>query len=585
MPITYFYALADGKIKENRDNLPADSVGAINRQDGLVLRVAYDSDANRVHIQDGFFRRLLGDGDRLAWHYLNEMLLFLRKNSGAKFPERAYGDPPNTSQVRMFSQYRKAWKRVRKYLDGEFGMSPPDVKVCEYVPKPGFEGETVSFSATGTACGGQQLQGASISVNRFAGASNGDADFREVNRLVGDAYLDRMDEIMAQFPQLGFRDRLARHKDAGGGEIMFATVDGQGNAAIHRTRGSEHPDVRDEEAIRRLNAMRDYDGPIVVFQVVAPRQVVLLNFSSLEMSRDQKLKAMLGEILSAAARMTGVNQEGLVVTFEPSLSLPFVTRIGRYEALRDFIRSCVKDEPEDIAVLEVPLPVYGTAAAIPDSEAENRLCPDCQRYRAIRGIEVQYPFVVVDARGAPLGMRLAAMARAYCGLAGKEMPEFHADDVRSLERRSRIASSMAYMFAMGLGKKDAVDFFASRGAHRDRAAMWEVADEAWSDPRKASSDRKEAEAGSSGRQVKTAEFGPGIGINDWWYLGLQETMLRSKHTWGKPGTEAYNLKDDKKKAKGKAKAPVVYDELLDPLRDKQMSAQKTTEQLLRESRV
>ena len=64
MPITYFYALPDGQIKENRDNLPADSVGAVSRQDGLVLRVAYDSDANRVHLQDGFFRRLLGDGDQ-----------------------------------------------------------------------------------------------------------------------------------------------------------------------------------------------------------------------------------------------------------------------------------------------------------------------------------------------------------------------------------------------------------------------------------------------------------------------------------------------------------------------------------------
>ena len=583
MPITYFYALPDGQIKENRDNLPADSVGAVSRQDGLVLRVAYDSDANRVHLQDGFFRRLLADGDRLAWHCLNEMLLFLRKSSGAKFPERAYGDPPNTSQARMFGQYRKAWKRVRKYLDGEFGMSPPDIRVCEYVPKPGFEGETVSFSSTGTDCEGQRLQGASISVNRFAGASNGDADLREVNRLVGDAYLDRLDEIMAQFPKLGFRDRLARHKDAGGGEIMFATVDQQGNAAIHRTRGSEHPDVRDEDAIRRLSAMRDYQGPIVVFQVVPPRQVVLLNFSSLEMSRDPNLKAMLGEILSAASRMTGVSKEGLAVTFEPSLSLPFVTRIGRYEALRDFIRSCIKDEPEDIPVLEVPLQVVGVAAAIPDSEAEDRLWPGSQRYRAVRGIEMRYPFIAVDARGSTLGMRLAAMARAYCAIAGKEMPEFHADDVRSLERRARIADSMAYMFSMGLGKKDAVDFFAKRGEHRDRAAMWEVADEAWADPGK-SIVRKTTDAGSkSDRQVKTAEFGPGIGINDFWYLGLQETMLQSKHTWGKPGTEAYNLKDDKKKAK--SKAPVVYDELLEPMRDKQMSAQKTTEQLLRESRV
>ena len=566
MPITYFYALPDGTIKENRDNLPVDSVAAISRQDGLVLRVAYDSDANRVHIQDGSFRRLLAEGDRVAWHYLNQTLLFLRKNSGAKFPETAYGDPPGSFQKRMFSQYRKAWKRVKKYLEGEFGMAPADIEVFEYVPKPGFEGETSTFRPDANA----------IYVNRFAGGTNGDADFREVNRLVGDTYLDRLDEIMSRFPQLRFNERVARHKDTGGGEIMFATAGEQG-AAIHRTRGSEHPEVRDEAAIRQLKAMKDYDGPIVIFQVVPPKQVAILNFSSLEMSKDEKLKAILQEILSAAARFANASKEELVVTFEPSLSMPFITSVRRYEALADFIRTCVKDRPEDVTVLELPLPVAGMAAAIPDSDTEVRLCPDCQRYRAVRGMEVKYPFIAVDTRSSNVGLRLAAMAKAYCGLVGKEMPEFGAEDARDPENRSKIAESMAYMFAVGIGKKDAVDFFAQRGDYKDRASMWEIADEAWAGPPQKSA--------AAGRRVKTAEFALGIGINDWWYLGLQETMLRSKHTWDRPTPDAYNLKDEKKRQPKVKVEEMVYDELLEPLRDKQMSAQKTMEQLLRESRI
>jgi hypothetical protein len=81
-------------------------------------------------------------------------------------------------------------------------------------------------------------------------------------------------------------------------------------------------------------------------------------------------------------------------------------------------------------------------------------------------------------------------------------------------------------------------------------------------------------------------MGLGIGINDWWYIGSQEALNQSAHQNDQPSTKPFNLKERKsRKPKPEDGKPKSYEEMLGSKHDAEMPAQKTTEQLLEESRI
>ena len=96
--------------------------------------------------------------------------------------------------------------------------------------------------------------------------------------------------------------------------------------------------------------------------------------------------------------------------------------------------------------------------------------------------------------------------------------------------------------------------------------------------------KERRQTADQGKTTRTASVG--IGINDWWHYTLQEDLNATQHTQGvvnEPSkAKPYNLRNKRMEF---PTGPKTTEGLLASKHDKEFGAQKTMEQLLRESRV
>lgn len=567
--ILYFYS--NGTIQENPENLPQSVLAKLSGDEhSPVFRFAFIQAQNKVHVQDQSFRALLGEGDQGAWKLANEALAFLESKFQARFLERAYGDVPGSSNRRMFSQYRKAWAMVARYLHAEFGISPMDVHVCEYCPLPGHEAERVTLSPKGGPCAGGTVNGPLLYVNRYMGRDNGSADFSMVNREVADFYLQNVVAIMA-LAGGNFEPKAKRNLDALGYELMFAIKDKQGRTRVARARQRDRNRLYDEAALRDSEGLKGYSGPLLLFHYEArDGRIVVVNGMPAESGND--VMGMLRDVVKKVSQATHEPEESLSVTFESGMSSPFASKLSRYPVLWEVLAPA-----KDVQVVEMPVPIEGgIAATIKSPDEEEAIAPSSQRLRAVNGLAVDYPFILVDGRSTRLGMKLRAMLGAYAGLSGMAVKEPSLEDMRDMGVRASLAKRVSFMLSMGLDRRDVVDFFAEPMDFPRRAEMWAIASEV------AESRAKDAHGARVSRRaaMKLASMGPGLGINDWWYIGLQESLNEAQHEGDKPKTEPFNLKK-----RLRSKEPMPFEAMLRGKHDDQGSSQKPLNQLLDESRT
>ena len=403
-------------------------------------------------------------------------------------------------------------------------------------------------------------------LNRLAsrewkrGAVSEDVDYGALNDALAAAYLASLPEICEAFPSdeaayvKGGIEAMARPRDRG-----YLACRLGGELRVFRT------DDDEDEARGKLGIKPG--APVVTFGL-DPRAMRITFRNTMPSFLVKSDKDMLDGLLSKVAGSLGTRPSSLVVSFDPGLSRPFVARTGSYRALADLADREVPDMP----VVEAPCEVGGEAALVRSAEEEDGRAARLRRLRIISGMDVPYPFLAVDNRVESRGRRLRAMLREL-GMAPKDVPPGDGREflvaIGDPDARRKVKRAMACLAAAGLDRKQVLDFFAGPSELLRRAEFRKVMDE---DPKLVLASK-----------AREADLGPGLGINDWWKIGLQEGLDRSQHTDGKPPAglkhkkDPYNLR--------RAKEPETYEALLKGKRSEEPTGQKLMEQQLRESQI
>lgn len=573
--IKYFYADPAGTVHENPQVWPL-AVLANRYPKGIVLRFAYDRELDKIYIQDQNIRRLMGSGDRDVWHYVNEAAKFVKREFGAGFLDREFGDPPGTAAKRNLSQYAKAWQYLNDYLSDEIGVPPVNMTVCEFVPD-GNRRDPVSLEIAGSACGEGTIDEPSIHINRYMhkeGLSESeDVDWDLLNETLARFYLRNVREIHDIAAGEDHSGLLDRYEDALGYELMVAYAAG-GDVKIIRASDNG----LSEQEVRR--AVPNAEGVTLFSYIPEQKRLVFHNRMPTDMAGKEGLSDVLASITKLAARSSNARPDDIVVSFDPALNAPFVTKMGRYKIPSELGKDRFGKDLGELAVVEVPIGVPRGAMLVRKSSEEPDRLKD---FRVRFGLAVDYPFLAVDNRTHSLGGKYRAMLDALAKPSGEgkkasrwiERDREFVSEIRSEEQARKVQRQMEFMLRMGMPRTYIVDFYAGRQDPPKRAEYRMILRKAWD------------KAGIGTRRYaasKTAAIGPAYDVNSWWHIGLQEELNRAQHDSAdqRQALEPYNMRKIREH-KGPKKKP--YEALLNPQRDKDLGYMKTTEQLLRESRI
>lgn len=577
--IFFYHTDPTGAVKENPDNLPAGVLAKIAKTPkASMLRVAFDPGANKVYVQDESAKRLMASGDETTWHFFNQTLKFLKAKHGVKFADKQYGEPAGHTTKRQFSNYQIAHKIVATAMANELGMKPIEIQVCE---RSGT-GEPMGFLADGK-CAGTKGKMITFDKDYYKSESEGgDPDYVKANRDLAECYLNNVPEICSDNDE--FKDKWKRYVKDLGTENMIALLDSSGKTRVMKSKDADK--IHDEASIRQADGMKTYDGPILMFSYdPEKKQLVLQNTMIRKVVANKTTAKMLADAQQRMSRIHGVPMDDIVVSFDPSLSQPKVISAEKIGPVWDRIVNDIAPlagiNPKDIKVLEAPIPLNGWeagAALVASEKAEANVSPELRQYRVSHGIILEYPFIVVDTRTKSLGTQYRGVLGAYASYVRAFMNRPFSSkwlDGEFVHVGDRAKTAMLHMLRMGMSGKEVLDFFGPRPEMGQRVKNANILKSAWAEFRKDMPPVKP--------MGKTAAVN--LNVNDWWHIGSQESLNEAEHTNDitspKPSPATFNLK----KSKETSKEPPSYEKLLADKHDKDLGFQKTTEQLLRESRV
>lgn len=522
-----FYFQADGKIFDNEKNLP---VGMLPTFETVPFRFAVDRDSNSLFIQDGSFSKLISSGHKDAWTRLNGVLLALA-DEGVTFPKVIH-DSPKHETKRSLSDFKDLWSSIKDFIT-ELGVHPDGITNIEIKETWDKDGEHAVHH-----------DGEHLNVNTFKFINEaGDIDVGKLCDGISEHVLNNP-SLLADIPE--------RHADKHGYEGMVAVQTG-GKTRVFKPKD---PEALDEFSMRAKGMLGNYSGPVVVFSIHKDKKMVRLhNTMPSALAKTPVAKDLMSGIVGAAARLCGCPERDILMTFDPFLNAPFWGSVRKYGPLWSFLKIAANSGGllEDVKTLEIPLG-FSDRLAIPVMTAE-REPAELRKFRILKGIEAEYPYIATDNRTMRLGTKLRDMAISYMELTGHKLKKPQDQDVASL---------MSDLKEQGMQNGDILDFLSPT---TDLARRFVI--------------RKTLIASKDSKIVKTAGMGLGLEINDWWQYGLQEELDRSQHVNDGMDKGRFNLK----KHKNKGTKNKSLTELLSQSHDKEASAQKTTEQLLRETRI
>lgn len=575
----FFYATPMG-VGSNDENLPRQAIAKIVKAD-KVLRFAYDESKNAFYVQDPSFDKGLAAGITSDWDVLNQALMFLDKNFSARFLDKAIGEPPGVITRRKASSYGKAWSIISRAMREDLGIEPIDVMVSEVTT--GTPTENVSVDESEPDDKGKKL--ANLVIHKYAFSSEalgGDIDYAQINEALAGRYLSSIPEIakseLSEDEFKSFEEKWEKHLNPGPGHLMFAMRQ-DGKTRVLRAKHENKGDAIDEAKIRTSEGLNGYAGPIIVFSFDPDKREIRVHNHPLQnLYSNPETKAMVSDLGRKISKTAKVPEDEIVYTFDPALSAPYATTINKYRIAWDHICNVVSkatgEKPEKVRVAEVPLRVKGGAALVVSASDEDRKAPGSAEYRAEKGMSVAYPFIILDNRAKTAGKSSRALVAGYAEYLREVIgTPYSLNWIEPTEAQAR------HLLRLGMDRGDVVDFMAPRHDLAKRAKCKKMVLTAWSSLHR----RKTA---SSATPQKSAKID--TSINDWWSIGTQEQLNRAEHTENKPGSDKkpsakpFNLKQ---KSEAAGSGTKTYEELLAAKHDKELGYQKTTEQLLKESRV
>jgi hypothetical protein len=557
----FFYATTNG-VGQNDENLPKPVLRKLTGSQN-VLRFAFDENSKKVYIQDNSSNKAIRNGSRVDIDMLDHALSYLDRTFDARFLDKVVGDAPGKVS-RKASSYKKAWAIISRAMREDLGVEPFDVNVVESTPEDAGQ-DGYSDPA--------MVRKASIEVNMASPphreATDGDVDYDKINKTVARYYLDNVEDLARETldkDQLkDFEERWKRHVEGGKEPTLFAVMI-DGAPKILRPKNDEH---FDERKVRAAKGMEGYSGPVVAFSFDRDRREIKVKNHTLgQLYEDQTLKAMVASVKHTLSSTSRIPEAEMVLTFDPTLSSPYVTTLNRYRAVWDYVKNVVSKaagtQAVPVAVAELPIDVKGKAALVTSPGDEDKKAPGSREYRQAHNVSVEYPFIVADNRSKDTGVTGRALIDGYADFI-REVQKVPYSNNWITASDDDVIRQIRHMMRLGMTREEVVDFLAPRKNLAKRAEVRTLATRAWQAMRKS----------AAVPPKKTAKID--TNINDWWHIGSQESLNRAQHT---DGLKPFNLKGRKDKGK-----PKTYEELLHDLHDPDMPAQKTTEQLLKESRT
>jgi hypothetical protein len=385
-----------------------------------------------------------------------------------------------------------------------------------------------------------------------------------------------------------------------------------GPSGTQMFRADEHQKSRiiNEDSVRAAPGLRDYRGPLILFSYMPAReQIIFQNVHPDDMKEYEVYSRMLADIKSRVSKTKKIAEDKLIVTHDDTMNSPFVTTMSKQGVLWDYIKNflapTVGIEAKDIYVIEAPLSREGNIKAmfVRGPEEENDL-PAMKEAKISHGISIPFPFIAVESRISNLGEKYHALLHEYAhyvqklrdvphiaysfegginaGANDQERDRRFVEYINNPLEQDAHMRQMIYMLEMGMSPAEVLDFFAPRKSLLHRAEYGKIIDQAIKIYADNKAERRKKPADIQKPTEKTARLSPGI--NDWWYLGLQEQMNEAQHSNNPlaPTSKPYNLRKTKPVP---SSAPKTTEGLLSLKHDKEMSYMKSAEQLLQESRT
>lgn len=594
--VRHFIAMSDGGVFENNENLPLQTILGMPQFENsdALLRFAFVPEFSAIYVQDGKeWHDRIQSGEEEAWSLFNVAARHVREKFKAQ-PKLHFGEPPGHADNRNLSQYGHAWEKIKEYFNHEFQMDPTDITVVEYVPDHP-SAERVSFKPDGGKAGNLTVAGPALFINKDMGRF-GQPNYQRINDLIADEYLKNFKNIHP--------DEWDNHLDRDY-ELYFAIwSEEDSKTKIFKANKRQRNRLLNEDALRSEPSLKGYRGPLVLFSFV-PRfnQLVIQNSHLKGLNRYQTTRQMIRDIRRKMAKTKNIAEAAIIISHDESVGQPFVTKLSKQGALWDFIRFNLGPEmasqPKDIAIIEAPLSRSGdvNAMLVVDRSDEEKL--DAERdLRFTHKIHVAYPYIAVDSRLKNIGLKYHEILKAY----SKFMPEIgdlpliehnfmtqehddHSNGVfmahmKNPKEQKEASEAIGYMLEMGMGPKAILDFFAPRSNLIRREFFSTMVKQALEQYQQMKGQRREMQ-----KIAKTASLD--IGINDWYHIGLQESLNEAQHTENQtdaPTAKPFNLRDMKKQPQY-SQGPKSTEGLLAKQHDRELSYMKTMEQLLKESRI
>lgn len=581
----FYIAASDGKVFENNQKLPVDALITLDQFKGYekLLRFAYDPRDNALYIQDAKdWHGPIASGEDEEWNTLNVALRFLRQKYGSQ-PKLRYGEAPGTCQVRKSSQYTSAWDQITDYVRKEFNSPAKDIPVVEHVPSDKST-EMVSFRPEGGTAGQVEIKGPAFFVN-LSMNDFGQLDYDKVNEAIANKYLSNISKIHP--------NEWDSHLK-GGDHLYFAIWDGE--TKIFKTNHEQRTRLIDEDSLRMEPSLKGYKGPIILFSFDTKSKVLTLhNAYRNSIEKSSFMKQVLGDIMRKLSKAKSISEDSIILAQDDMSTKPFVSKLSRQGFLWDFIRDVLAPEAQmqayDLTIVEAPLTKDGEMKAkLVTTPEDERTIPAAVALRAKHKIDVKYPYIAVDSRIKSKGMKYHEILREYANLIHplqtipliqhsfieNPMP-FQDFVVQSKGEEGKEKRAMLYMLEVGLDRKSVLDFFSPREKVGQRAHHMKLLDEVFDAYKQEKAERR---AQSS---VKTASLD--LGINDWYFYTLQEGLNQTQHTNNKSPVDPTKPLNHEKQRKQISQTQNSTEGLLNKKHDHELNYMKTTEQLLRESRI
>lgn len=581
----FFVAVPDGKVFENRQKLPVEALITLDAFKGYekLLRFAFDPRSNSIYLQDAKdWHGPIASGEDEEWDILNVALRFLRQKHGVQ-PKMRYGEAPGTFQIRKTSQFTQAWDKITDYCRKEFNSPSKDIPVIEYVPNNKTT-EMVEFRREGGAAGAVEVTGPAFFVN-LAMNDFGQLDYDKVNDVIAAKYLANIGEIHP----VEWNAHLK-----GTDHLYFAIWSGE--TKIFKANHEQRTRLIDEDSLRMEPSLKGYDGPILLFSFDSKSKVLTMhNAYRNSIEKSNFMKQLLGDIMRKLAKSKSISESSIILAQDDMSNKPFVTKMSRQGFLWDFIRDVLAPEaqmqPYDLSIVEAPLTKDGEMKAkLVITPEDERSIPAAVALRAKHKIDVQYPYIAVDSRIKSKGIKFHELLKEYAELlhALKMLPLIHHnfsdeseafDDfvTQSKGEEGKEKQAMLYMLEIGMDRKSVLDFFSPRENVTQRAHHLKILDEVFHEYKQEKAKRRVTAS------VKTASLD--LGINDWYFYTLQDDLNQAQHTNDKAPVDPTKPLNSTEKKKQITTTKHTTEGLLNKKHDHELSYMKTTEQLLRESRI